>query len=73
MSNFWPSLPINIPASQGMPLLWDIVWWLFQLTVMVTLLILFRVFALRMDRLRDSSQKPTKTRQSSDDSITPGM
>ena len=50
---FWPSLPISIPASPGVPLLWDIVWWLFQAIVMVVLLIALRSIALRVDRIRE--------------------
>lgn len=53
MGNFWPSLPIHIPWSPGIPLLWDIVWWLFQAVIMTGLLIFLRSVALRIDRVRD--------------------
>ncbi|MCY0875509.1 MAG: hypothetical protein OWT28_04465 [Firmicutes bacterium] len=73
MGNFWPTLPIRIPASPGMPILWDIVWWLFQLVVMVTLLILFRTFALRIDRIRNEAPETIPPVAQSDDHITPSM
>lgn len=50
---FWPSLPIHIPASPGMPILWDIVWWLFQTVIMGILLYYLRSVAIKIDHVRD--------------------
>lgn len=55
MENFWPHFPIVIPQSPGMPLVWDIFWWFFQVSVMTTLLLVLRRMALRADKARDEA------------------
>ncbi len=58
MGNFWPTLPIKIPYSQGEPLWWDIVFWIFQVVIMTTLVLLLIRWATRIDRMREE-QDPT--------------
>jgi hypothetical protein len=70
---FWPSLPIHIPASPGMPILWDIVWWLFQAVIMGSLLYFLRTAALRIDRVRDGDTKGPAASVSETDRQTPTM
>lgn len=50
MNGFWPSVPFYIPYSTGMPDWWDMVWWLFQLAIMSSLLWLLYAVAIRVDR-----------------------
>jgi hypothetical protein len=50
MEHFWPSLPVVIPNSEGMPMWWDIMWWVFQIVIMSTLLITLRNWAVKADR-----------------------
>ncbi|MCI0182278.1 MAG: hypothetical protein OWR52_10420 [Acidibacillus sp.] len=52
-NNFWPTLPIKIPYSEGMPLWWDIVFWIFQAVVMTTLVLLLIRWATRIDHIRE--------------------
>ena len=47
---FWPTLPLKIPYSEGMPHWWDPAWWIFQIVVMSVLLLALRKVAMSVDR-----------------------
>lgn len=53
---FFPHLPIRIPYSPGIAHWWDPFWWLFQIVVMATLLMVFRKVALHVDDQFDDSE-----------------
>ncbi len=55
MHHFFPTLPFRIPHSPGISHWWDIFWWIFQLVVMTTMVLLLRHWALSFDR---EYQKP---------------
>ncbi|AUW93327.1 MAG: hypothetical protein C7B44_00960 [Sulfobacillus thermosulfidooxidans] len=54
---FWPTLPLKIPYSEGVPHWWDPAWWIFQIVVMTILLLTLRRVALSVDK----SDKAAKT------------
>ncbi|MHB1612503.1 MAG: hypothetical protein ACYCOU_25090 [Sulfobacillus sp.] len=56
---FFPTLPYVIPHSPGIAHWFDIFWWVFQLVVMTTLVLLLRHWAVSFDRERDSDVKQT--------------
>ncbi|MHB1627186.1 MAG: hypothetical protein ACYCVB_02240 [Bacilli bacterium] len=58
MGNFWPTLPIKIPYSEGMPMWWDIVFWLFQAVVMTGLVIMLVKWGTGIDRMREEDANP---------------
>ncbi len=47
---FFPTLPFRIPHSPGISHWWDIFWWVFQLVVMTTMVLLLRHWAVSFDR-----------------------
>lgn len=57
MHNFWPTLPFFVPASQGVPLWWDVLWWIFQIVVMSFILFIVTRWALKIDRLLNENVK----------------
>lgn len=56
MGGFWPHVPYIIPSSQGMPMWWDILWWVFQIVIMTAVLLLLRVWATKVDRANEQEQ-----------------
>lgn len=54
MEPFWPSLPFNIPNSEGITIWWYAFWWLFQIVVYTWLVVMLTRWALRMDRLSET-------------------
>lgn len=56
MGNFWPTLPITIPYSEGVPMWWDIVFWIFQAAVMTSLVIILVKWGTGIDRMRDEDK-----------------
>lgn len=59
MKGFFPSLPYVIPHSPGIAHWWDIFWWIFQLVVMTTLVLVLRHWAISFDRERSPEMKQT--------------
>jgi hypothetical protein len=55
VENFWPTLPFFVPGSQGVPLWWDILWWVFQIVVMSFVLYIVTRWALKIDRLSNEN------------------
>ncbi|KUO96643.1 hypothetical protein [Ferroacidibacillus organovorans] len=55
MGGFFPSFPFYVPDSPGTPLWWDISFWLFQLIVMSSLLLMLRRWAIRADHDREEA------------------
>lgn len=53
---FFPQLPILIPASPGMHFGWQVSWWVFQIVVMGTLLIVLQRMGVRLDEKRSSKE-----------------
>lgn len=53
--NFWPTLPIHIPPSQGVPLWWVTGWWAFQVVAMLAIIYVVTRWALRIDRLLEEA------------------
>jgi hypothetical protein len=68
MEHFWPTLPYIIPTSQGLPLWWSILWWIFQIAIMSTLLWIVTRWALRVDRELnlDGKTKPHEKKKTTD-------
>lgn len=50
VEHFWPSFPFIIQPSQGLPLWWDLSWWIFQIVIMCAVLYLITRWAVRVDR-----------------------
>ena len=53
---FWPTLPLKIPYSEGVPHWWDPAWWIFQIVVMTILLLTLRRVAMSIDRSDTAAQ-----------------
>ncbi len=49
-NGFWPTLPLKMPYSEGVPHWWDPAWWIFQIVVMTILLLTLRRVAMSIDR-----------------------
>ena len=61
--HFFPTLPLIIPASQGMPLWWYFSWWVFQIIIMGAIIWMVTRWAMKVDRLIVSKvdAKPTQS------------
>lgn len=57
---FWPTLPLKMPYSEGMPHWWDPAWWIFQIIVMSILLLTLRRVAMSIDRDEKPSQSASR-------------
>jgi hypothetical protein len=57
MEKFWPTLPFLIPTTEGTQMWWDIFWWIFQIVIMSTLIILLTKWALKMDQVWNMESK----------------
>lgn len=51
---FFPTIPYFIPHSAGLAHWWDIFWWVFQIVVMSTLVLVFRKWAIGFDREQEA-------------------
>ncbi|AEJ41164.1 hypothetical protein TPY_3006 [Sulfobacillus acidophilus TPY] len=62
---FLPHLPIRIPNSPGLPIWWDLMWWLFQILVMTSLLFYFNRIAGHLDGedIRTQEQKVIESKK----------
>jgi len=70
MEHFWPSFPFIVQPSQGLPLWWDISWWIFQIVIMSAVLLLITRWAVRVDKELDVSKvSENRTSQSSSNSL----
>lgn len=68
MEPFWPTLPYIIPTTEGTPLWWYIFWWLWQIVVMVTIVVVLTRWATKMDKMKN--EQAQQTVKSSGDSTT---
>lgn len=62
MNHFWPTLPLNIPVSQGVPLWWVVLWWVFQIVVFSFILFAVTRWALRIDKLINNAPEQSKVK-----------
>ncbi|UOF89829.1 hypothetical protein LSG31_18435 [Fodinisporobacter ferrooxydans] len=57
MGNFWPTFPFVIPNSPGIPLWWDLFWWIFQIVLISSLLYVLKTWCVKMDRMSDEEEE----------------
>lgn len=67
--HFFPTLPLLIPASQGVPLWWYISWWIFQIVVMGAIIWVVTRWALGIDKLMSKRSDAKSTPSDSGTSV----
>lgn len=63
---FFPKLPIIVPTTQGIAFWWDIVGWVFQIVIMVTIIWLVTRWALNVEK--EIGERATARKSSSNSS-----
>lgn len=58
---FFPSLPIRIPHSPGVPLWWDPLWWLFQIVVSGLIVFIYTRIGSQVDQDYGEVSQKSKT------------
>ncbi|WP_053960862.1 hypothetical protein [Sulfobacillus thermosulfidooxidans] len=72
---FWPTLPLKMPYSEGVPHWWDPAWWIFQIVVMSILLLTLRKVAMSIDRNENApktSRRPGTSTNTQEPPSIPG-
>ncbi|OLZ11631.1 hypothetical protein [Sulfobacillus thermosulfidooxidans] len=70
---FWPTLPLKMPYSEGVPHWWDPAWWIFQIVVMSILLLTLRKVAMSIDRAEKVEKEQSVSRRRSPGTPPPNI
>ncbi|SMC04198.1 hypothetical protein SAMN00768000_1516 [Sulfobacillus thermosulfidooxidans DSM 9293] len=70
---FWPTLPLKMPYSEGVPHWWDPAWWIFQIVVMSILLLTLRKVAMSIDQAEKVEKEQRVSRRRSPGTPPPNI